>query len=150
LGAEQRESLTIVKTSAEALLGVINDILDFSKIEAGKLDLEVVPFSLRDCLGDALVALALRAHQQGLELACDVAPDVPDGLAGDPGRLRQVIVNLVGNALKFTEHGEVVVEARLESRTDDHACLRFAVRDTGIGIPPEKQGRIFEAFAQAD
>ncbi len=109
LTREQREYLTMVKASADSLLAVINDILDFSRIEAGKLDLEAVDFPLRDTLGDTLKALALRAQEKDLELACDIAPDVPDALVGDPSRLRQIIVNLVGNAIKFTEQGEVVV-----------------------------------------
>ena len=109
LSSEQREYLGMVKTSADALLGLINDILDFSKIEAKKLELEAVGFSLADALGDTMKVLALRANQKGLELACHIAPDLPDSLVGDPGRLRQVIVNLAGNAIKFTEHGEVIV-----------------------------------------
>ncbi len=150
LSAEQREYLGMVKLSADALLTIINDILDFSKIEAGKLDLDSVPFSLRDSLEDTMKTLAVRAHTKGLELACHIPPDTPDTLAGDPGRLRQIIVNLAGNAIKFTETGEVIVDVATESQTDDEVCLRFAVRDTGIGIPPEKQQAIFDAFAQAD
>jgi two-component system, sensor histidine kinase and response regulator len=153
LALEQREYLDMVRKSADALLGVINDILDFSKIEAGRLDLEQVDFGLRDTLGDTLETLSLRAYQKGLELAYHVTPDVPDPLVGDPGRLRQVVTNLVGNALKFTEEGEVVVEV---SRSAEHngrpneIALHFAVRDTGIGIPLEKQRAVFEAFTQAD
>jgi PAS domain S-box-containing protein len=147
---EQREYLTAVRNSAESLLKILNDILDFSKVEAGKLDLDLVDFSLRDSLGDALRALAVRADKKGLELAFDVAPQVPDGLIGDPDRLRQVIVNLVGNAIKFTERGEVVVRVAVESQGDNEVCLGFAVTDTGIGIPVEKQRRIFEPFEQAD
>ena len=147
LTREQREYLAMVKASADSLLAVINDILDFSKIEAGKLDLEAVDFDLRDSLGDTLKALALRAEEKGLELACHIAPDVPDGLVGDPARLRQVLVNLVGNAIKFTEQGEVVVRSMLQRcRPRGRAgpmprsvigivTLHFAVRDTGIGIP---------------
>jgi signal transduction histidine kinase/DNA-binding response OmpR family regulator/HPt (histidine-containing phosphotransfer) domain-containing protein len=157
LDDEQRESMEMVKKSADALLAVINDILDFSKIEAGKLDLDRVPFSLRDTLGDTLSTLALRAYQKGLELACSISPDVPDGLVGDPGRLRQIVVNLVGNALKFTEKGEVVVSVDAGSGNSlaadcpqPAACLHFSVRDTGIGIPPEKRQAIFAAFTQAD
>jgi PAS domain S-box-containing protein len=162
LTREQRDYLNMVKVSAESLLVVINDILDFSKIEARKLHLEVVEFSLRDSLGDTMKALAVRAQQKGLELACHILPDVPDAVAGDPTRLRQVIVNLVGNAIKFTEKGEVVVSVSPEigpmgpmspmgplSRPAE-VVLHFAVRDTGIGIPPEKQQAIFEAFSQAD
>ena len=147
---EQREYLTAVKTSAEALLTIINDILDFSKIEAGRLEFESVEFLLRDCLGDALKAVAVRADAKGLELTYDVAPDVPDVLEGDPGRLRQVILNIVGNAIKFTPQGEVVVQVDALTRADDDIHLRFTTTDTGIGIPPEKHARIFEAFSQAD
>ncbi len=150
LSREQREYLTMVKSSADALLAVINDILDFSKIEARKLELECIDFSLRDTLGDTMKSLALRAQQKNLELACHIPPDLPDGLAGDPGRLRQVILNLVGNAIKFTEKGEIVVDVAAAAGTEDDVCLRFAVRDTGIGIPPEKQDLIFAAFSQAD
>jgi signal transduction histidine kinase/CheY-like chemotaxis protein/HPt (histidine-containing phosphotransfer) domain-containing protein len=153
LTAEQREFLGIVKTSADALLGVINDILDFSKIEAGKLDLDAFAFPLRDSLADALKVLALRAHQKGLELALHVRPDVPDALVGDFGRLRQVVINLATNAVKFTERGEVVVEVSVAAGgppAATEAALHFTVRDTGIGIPREKQRLIFEPFAQAD
>jgi two-component system, sensor histidine kinase and response regulator len=150
LNPEQREYLEVVRTSAESLLSVINDILDFSKIEAGKLEFEEIDFSLRECLGQALNTLALRAAQKGMELAGHVAPDVPDALRGDPGRLRQVLLNLVGNALKFTKRGEVVVRVKVESASEALATLHFEVKDTGIGIPPEKQAAIFEAFAQAD
>jgi signal transduction histidine kinase/CheY-like chemotaxis protein/HPt (histidine-containing phosphotransfer) domain-containing protein len=142
---EQREYLTTVKLSAETLLQLINDILDFSK-----LDLDAVDFSLRDNLGDTLKTLAIRSHQKGLELAAHVLPDVPDELVGDSTRLRQIIVNLIGNAIKFTEQGEVVIQVALDGRKGDDICLHFAVSDTGIGIPADKQGIIFEAFAQAD
>ena len=149
LTGEQRESLTMVASSADALLTVINDILDFSKIEAGKLDLDPAPFNLRDVLGDTLKTFALKAHTKGLELACDVQSDVPDGLVGDAGRLRQVLTNLVGNAIKFTESGEVVIRAeRIE--IPQGVGIHFSVRDTGIGIPKEKQATIFDAFTQAD
>jgi PAS domain S-box-containing protein len=150
LSREQREYLSMVKSSAEALLGVINDILDFSKIEARKLELECIDFGLREMLGDTMKALGLRAQEKGLELACHIPPDVPDAVRGDPVRLRQVILNLVGNALKFTDKGEVVVDVAVESRTDDRVCLQIAVRDTGIGIPADKKELIFAAFAQAD
>jgi PAS domain S-box-containing protein len=150
LSEEQREYLHMVKASADSLLSVINDILDFSKIEAGKLDLDVLPFLLRDSLGDTMKTLALRAHKKGLELACQVPPDVPDGLIGDAGRLRQVMVNLVGNAIKFTEQGEVVVRVEKAARTDTEVTLHFTVRDTGIGIPSDKQQAIFAPFVQAD
>lgn len=147
---EQREYLSLSKSSAESLLRIINDILDFSKIEAGKMGLESIPFSLRDCLGDTMKALAVRAHNKGLELAYDVPAHVPDALIGDPGRLRQTIANLVGNAIKFTQHGEVVLFVEAEAETEEEAALQFAVADTGIGIPPDKQKTIFEAFTQAD
>jgi CheY-like chemotaxis protein len=150
LSPEQREYLGLVKTSAEHLLTVINDILDFSKIEAGKLDLERLDFSLRDTLDDTVATLAMRAHKKGLELADDVAAEVPDGLAGDPGRLRQVVVNLMGNAIKFTERGEVVLRVEKQGQEAGEVELHFAVRDTGIGIPPEQQPRLFQAFSQAD
>lgn len=162
LSAEQREYLDLVKNSAEALLTIINDILDFSKIEVGKLELEAIDFSLRRCLEDTLSTLALRAHQAGLELACQVAPALPDNVSGDPLRLRQVLLNLIGNAIKFTERGEVVlqVEPQDEPEAGEVAGampggaptlgLHFCVRDTGIGIPREKQKLIFEAFTQAD
>ncbi len=146
----QREYLRMVCESGEALLGVINDILDFSKIEAGKLRLEHAEFALRERLGDTMKFLGLRAHTKGLELAYEIAPDVPDGLVGDVGRLRQIIVNLVGNAIKFTQRGEVVVSVECAARRGDEIELHFAVRDTGIGIPPEKISRIFQAFEQAD
>ncbi|MBV8774013.1 MAG: response regulator [Deltaproteobacteria bacterium] len=147
---EQREYLTTVKDSADALLRLMNDILDFSKIEAGKLELESINFALRESLESTIKTLADRAHKKGLELACHIPSDVPDALIGDPGRLCQIIVNLVGNAIKFTEQGEVVVRVRAESCTPQHAVLQFSVTDTGIGIPPEKQHLIFEAFTQAD
>jgi two-component system sensor histidine kinase/response regulator len=150
LAPEQREYLEMVKASADSLLGLLNDILDFSKIEAGKLTLDPVPFRLRDCLTPALKTLGFRAEQKGLELLCDVALDVPDRLVGDPGRLRQVIVNLVGNAVKFTEQGEVLVQIGVESRTPQAVTLHFTVSDTGVGIPPEQQALIFEPFTQAD
>ena len=139
-----------MKSCSDSLLTVINDILDFSKIEAGKLSLDEIRFDLEDILGDTIKTLALRAHKKGLELACHILPNVPEQLVGDPGRLRQVLVNLVGNAIKFTEHGEVVVRVGMESQSADDVCLHFAVADTGIGIPPEKQQLIFQAFEQAD
>jgi two-component system sensor histidine kinase/response regulator len=148
--AEQRESLDLVKSSAEALMRVINDILDYSKIEAGKLDLERVEFQLRDVLEDTLKTLALRAHRKGLEVTCEIGADVPARVTGDPGRLRQVIVNLVGNAIKFTERGEVVVRAQVRNQSADGYQLYFEVADTGLGIPLEKQQLIFDPFAQAD
>jgi signal transduction histidine kinase/DNA-binding response OmpR family regulator len=147
---EQQEYLTMVKSSSDALLLIINDILDFSKIEAGMLEFESVRFGLRDCLGDALKTLAPRADTKALELAYDVAPDVPDGLVGDPGRLRQVVLNLVGNAVKFTKQGEVVLRVALDVEGPDGVRLRFAVSDTGVGIPADKIPVIFAPFAQAD
>jgi len=150
LTPEQREYLTTVLDSADALLNLLNDILDFSKIEAGKLDLDLVEFDLRESLEDTLKTLAVRAHKKGLELACHIPPDIPDTLLGDPARLRQMIVNLVGNAIKFTHEGEVIVGVQIESLTDVEIGLHFTVTDTGIGIPPEKQQMIFEAFTQAD
>jgi CheY-like chemotaxis protein/HPt (histidine-containing phosphotransfer) domain-containing protein len=150
LTAEQRDYLDTVKASAESLLAVINDILDFSKIEARKLDLERKSFLLRDLLDNTLDTLALRAEQKGLELACDIAAGVPDQLLGDPARLRQVLVNLVGNAVKFTEAGEVVIRVEAQPAGAEDALLHFAVRDTGIGVAPEKQQAIFAPFVQAD
>jgi|YNPMSStandDraft_1061717.scaffolds.fasta_scaffold10405_2 PAS domain S-box-containing protein len=146
----QREYLTMVRQSSESLLEVINDILDFSKIEAGKLELEHRLFELRDRLGDTMKSLGLRAHAKGLELSYHVDSNVPDGLIGDVARLRQVIVNLVGNAIKFTPAGEVALDVHCQSRSDSQVTLHFTVRDTGIGIPPDKLHVIFGAFEQAD
>ncbi|HKI18003.1 MAG TPA: histidine kinase dimerization/phospho-acceptor domain-containing protein, partial [Isosphaeraceae bacterium] len=148
LSREQREYVGLVKLSADHLLAVINDILDFSKIEAGKLELDLVDFNLRETLDDTMATLALRAHKKGLELADYVAPDVPDALAGDPHRLCQVIVNLIGNAIKFTEAGEVVVTVK--SEISDLYMLHFAVSDTGIGITREQERKLFTAFSQGD
>ncbi|MBI1764109.1 MAG: response regulator [Acidobacteria bacterium] len=182
LNTEQREYVDMIKSSADALLTVINDILDFSKIEAGKLSLEALDFDLRETVEETLKTLALRAHQTGLEMACYIQPGVPEAVDGDAARLRQILVNLVGNAIKFTKRGEVVVEVRRaegggriedlpqvertvnsepsgHSRQAKQSALRhphsaiqlhFTVRDTGIGIPLDKQARIFEAFTQAD
>jgi PAS domain S-box-containing protein len=150
LTAEQQDYLMTVKTSADSLLAIINDILDFSKIEAGKLDIDATDFSLRDCLAESIKSLALRAHEKNLELTLDVSPDVPDALVGDPLRLRQIILNLVGNAIKFTHQGGVVVCALLRQQTKDGLCLQFSVSDTGIGIAEDKQKMIFNAFTQAD
>ncbi|HKQ39007.1 MAG TPA: response regulator [Verrucomicrobiae bacterium] len=150
LTAEQRGLMNTVKESADTLLGIINDILDFSKIEAGRLDLEPLSFNLRARLEDTISTLGFRAHEKGLELACYVEGNVPNGLLGDPGRLRQIIVNLIGNAIKFTERGEIVLRVTAESKTDDRVVLRFSITDTGIGISPEKQKVIFEPFTQAD
>jgi PAS domain S-box-containing protein len=150
LAPVQRDYLRMVRESGEALLGVINDILDFSKIEAGKLVLEETEFALRERLGDTMQFLGLRAHSKGLELAWQVHADVPDGLLGDIGRLRQVVVNLVGNAVKFTHAGEIVLDVSCESPPNEHVVLHFAVRDTGIGVPGNKMKLIFQAFEQAD
>lgn len=150
LTAEQREYLETVKMSSDSLLNVINDILDFSKIEAGKIDLEAVNFNLRDCLETTLKTLALRADEKKLELLCEIAPGVPEVVQGDSGRLRQVLVNLVGNAIKFTNGGEVALSVRPEIAGGDDRLLRFTVSDTGIGIPLEKQKMIFDPFTQAD
>jgi signal transduction histidine kinase/HPt (histidine-containing phosphotransfer) domain-containing protein/FixJ family two-component response regulator len=146
----QRDYLGLVKTSAEALLRVLNDILDFSEIEARNLELDQADFDLVDSLGDNLKALAVRAHEKRLELIRDIPLDVPRCLIGDAVRLRQVVVNLVGNAIKFTERGEVVLRVAVESRTDQEVCLHFSVTDTGIGIPANKLQSIFAPFTQAD
>jgi signal transduction histidine kinase/DNA-binding response OmpR family regulator len=150
LDSEQREYMELVKVSADSLLAVINDILDFSKIEAGKLTLEAVEFSLPDVINDTLRTLALRAHEKGLELACSLPENLPDLLIGDPVRIRQVIINLVNNAIKFTADGEVVLRATADLQEGNEVVVRFAVSDTGIGIPANKQQSIFEAFSQAD
>jgi signal transduction histidine kinase/DNA-binding response OmpR family regulator len=150
LSEEQRSQLEAVSTSAELLLGLLNDILDFSKIEAGQLDFESTPFLLRDVLDGTLDTFALRAHEKGIEIACDIDPDVPAALVGDPARLRQILINLVSNAIKFTHAGEVEITASCDERTPEQVTLHLAVRDTGIGIPETHQARIFEAFSQAD
>ncbi len=150
LTADQREHLRIVKSSAESLLTIINDILDFSKIEAGRLSIDETSFCISDLLGDTLRTLALRAHQKGLELVCEVSPGVPDWLLGDPGRLRQVLLNLIGNAIKFTERGEIVVSMKSLADEGKADYVQFSVSDTGIGIPANKISYIFEAFAQED
>lgn len=150
LTPEQSEDLESARLSGEALLALVNDILDFSKIEAGKLRLERVDFRLRETLEETLSAFSLRAREKGIELACDVSPRVPDSLLGDPLRLRQIVVNLVGNAMKFTEIGEVVLHVDVTSEDEDSVWLHVAVRDTGIGVPADKQDMIFDVFAQAD
>jgi CheY-like chemotaxis protein len=167
LTEDQRQCLKTVKSAADNLLVIINDLLDFARIEAGKLELDLAAFSLRAALSDTLRALAVRAQRKGLELVCRVEPDVPDALVGDVGRLRQVLLNLVGNAIKFTEHGEVVVTVRSQKakgkrqkeaeEADASSLLPFAfclltfeVKDTGIGISRDRQGKIFEAFEQED
>lgn len=147
---EQRECLLAAKESAESLVTVINDILDFSKIEAGKLSLEHVEFGLRDSLAHALKPLSLSAEQKGLYLRWQVDGDVADEVAGDPTRLRQIIVNLVGNAIKFTTAGGVTMSVRNESQEAEHTSLHFTVKDTGIGIPSNRQQEIFSSFTQAD
>ena len=150
LTSEQRDYLNTVKSSADSMLSVINDILDFSKIEAGRLELDPVSFNIRDLVEETARALALRAHEKGLEVICDVLPEVPEYVVGDITRIRQVMVNLLGNAVKFTQQGEVELEVTLQSQTADRLCLQFSVRDTGIGIPQDKQKIIFDAFSQAD
>jgi PAS domain S-box-containing protein len=150
LTSEQLDYLRSVKESGEALLALVNDILDFSKIEARKLSLDRVPFDLRDTVEDAVRLLAPRAHEKALELGCRILPDVPRTVIGDPGRLRQVLVNLVGNAVKFTDRGEVVIDVALDRQDGDEVTLAFVVSDTGIGIPAEKQWQIFGPFVQAD
>jgi signal transduction histidine kinase/DNA-binding response OmpR family regulator len=150
LTAEQREYLTMARSASSTLLAVINDILDFSKVEAGKLELNPTELGLRELVEEAVRPLALRAHEKGLELATEIASGIQDGLIGDPVRLRQVLMNLTANAIKFTEKGEVVVSVQEELRQNDRCVLRFTVRDTGIGIPIDKQEMIFHAFTQAD
>jgi len=150
LTPEQRDYLETVKMSGDSLLTVINDILDFSKIEAGKIDLEAVDFNLRESLESTLKTLALRADEKGLELLCEVAPEVPEIARGDSGRLRQIVVNLVGNAIKFTDAGEVAVRVHVESKQGAEYICRFTVADTGIGIPADKLETVFKAFSQAD
>ena len=147
---EQRDYLTTVKSSGEALLNLINDILDFSKIEASRLEIERHPFDLRETVGDACKVLALRAAEKGLELACEINADVPEFLLGDAARLRQVLLNILGNAVKFTDRGEVVLHVSVAHETADDVAVTFAVHDTGIGIPEDKRAHIFEAFTQAD
>ncbi|MBN2246401.1 MAG: response regulator, partial [Candidatus Aminicenantes bacterium] len=150
LNTEQREFLETVKTSAESLMDIINDILDFSKVESRKIELEVTKFNLRNMMHNSLLPLALQAEKKGLELTYRVDPNLPDSIKGDPGRLRQVINNIVGNAIKFTEKGEVSVSVELERKTRNNVVLHFSVKDTGIGIPKEKMKSIFAPFAQAD
>ena len=150
LTAEQREYLELAKSSSDALLRVINDILDFSKIEAGKLLIEEIPFNLRRVVGETLKTLAVRAHAKGIKLVCDLAPDVPPAVVGDPGRLRQILMNLIGNAIKFTERGEVVLRVGVEMQPEKPPLFKFSVKDSGIGIPATKLCSIFEAFSQED
>jgi signal transduction histidine kinase/CheY-like chemotaxis protein len=150
LSEEQRDFLQTARSSADSLLAVINDVLDYSKVEAGRLDFELRPFELQPELEVAMRTVALRAHQKGLELLCDIRPGVPETLVGDPSRVRQVLINLIGNAIKFTEQGEIVVRIEVEEAGELDDVLRFSVIDTGIGIPADKLDAIFEAFTQAD
>jgi len=150
LSPEQQEYLETVKSSATSLLAIVNDVLDFSRIDARRLDLEHTSFDLREAVGDAAKVLALRAAEKGLELACHIHPNVPDEVLGDVGRLRQVLLNVLGNAVKFTDSGEVVLDVHVEEVNAARVVLRFAVTDTGVGIPAEKQQQIFQAFTQAD
>jgi len=150
LTTEQRDYLDMVKSSGESLLTIIDDILDFSKIDVGMLTLDVIPFDLSACLAATLKTLATRAHRKGLELTSDIRPGVPATVLGDPSRLRQIVTNLVGNAIKFTQHGGVVLAVEAETQTDNAAILRFSVSDTGIGIPLEQQEAVFKPFVQAD
>jgi len=150
LTKEQNEYLGMVKLSADSLLSLLNDILDFSKIEARQLELEEIDFDLRVTLENAAASLARKAHEKGLELACHIKPDAPTALVGDPGRLRQIIVNLGGNAIKFTEKGEVIIWVEIAEEEDSSFLLHFMVSDTGIGIPGDKLETIFESFSQVD
>ena len=150
LNPAQREVGEVIQSSARALLTLLNDILDFSKIEAGKLEFATADFSLRDCLSGTLKAPAIRAHAKALDLAYYISPEVPDNLIGDPDRLRQIVINLVSNAIKFTEQGEVLIQVDKKWQSDTEIFLQFSVTDTGIGLAPEKQKSIFEAFVQAD
>ncbi len=150
LNEDQQEHLDTVRESAHSLLGLLNEILDLSKIEAGRLELATLPFDLRETVESTMKVLALRAHQKGLELACRIHPGVETDVIGDPGRLRQVLVNLVGNAIKFTEKGDVVLTVESKEETRDELRVHFSIRDTGIGIPPEKRDQIFESFTQVD
>ena len=147
---EQRDYLETVKNSADSLLRIINDILDFSKVEAGMVELELMPFALREHLGDTLKTLAIRADEKELELAWHAGANVPEFVIGDPGRIRQILVNLTGNAIKFTESGEIIVRVMVDGESRDSAVLHFTVTDTGIGIPEDKRKSIFDAFTQAD
>ena len=150
LTADQQRQLELIQTSSEALMHVLNDILDFSKIEAGKMEIDPVPIELREIVGDTMKMFGLRAHQKGLELAYRIHPEVPELLIGDAGRIRQVLVNLVGNALKFTDRGEVYVNVDVDSQTEHDLSLRVTVQDTGIGIPKQQLEAVFEPFTQAD
>jgi len=150
LDDQQRNYLKTISNEADALLGIINDVLDFSKIEAGKLDLEEIPFNLFHTIESLASALAVRADKKGLELISYLGPDVPAQVTGDPGRLRQILMNLAGNALKFTHEGEIFLKGEKLKEDHEKVLLKFSVKDTCIGIPKEKQGLIFESFSQAD
>jgi two-component system, sensor histidine kinase and response regulator len=150
LTSEQFEYLTLARGSAQSLLSIINDILDFSKIEAGKFELDPIDFNVRQVLDECLKSFSIKAHEKGLEVICDVDPAVPEFLLGDSLRLRQVLLNLTGNAIKFTLQGEIVLQVKLEHRDEPGIWLHFNVKDSGIGIPAEKRGSIFDAFSQAD
>ena len=150
LNDEQREFLNVSLKSAEALLILLNDILDFSKIEAGKLEIETIDFDLRNTVEDVALAFARPAEEKGIEIICSIYPDLPTSLRGDPGRLRQILVNLTGNAIKFTDQGEILIDVSLVSQTQTHCTCRFSVQDTGFGITQEVQDEIFDRFTQAD
>ncbi len=150
LTPHQAEWLAMVKTSAESLLRILNDVLDFSKIESRRLELESIPFSLPEVVSRTLKPLAVRADEKGLELICDIDPGIPAGLMGDPGRLQQIITNLVGNAIKFTEHGHIIVAVREDAHNGSLTTLHFRITDSGIGIAQDKQTTIFDAFFQGE
>jgi signal transduction histidine kinase len=150
LSGEQRELLNDARKAASSLLGLLNDILDLSKIEAGRLELNPIQFSLRDCLSAATATLGITAEQKGLRLTCDVSPALPDKVVGDPFRLRQILLNLLNNAIKFTHSGSIALRASLDTRDENDIIVHFSVSDTGLGIPPEKLATIFEAFRQAE
>ncbi len=150
LDREQREYTNTIKTSADALLTIINDILDFSKIEAGKLEFEILDFEVISTVEDVAEMMALKAEEKGLEFGCKIHEAVPPYLQGDPGRLRQILINLSSNAIKFTEDGHVAIQADLDEETDSHVCLRFSVTDTGVGISPDRTRLLFQKFSQAD
>ena len=150
LAREQREYAETIRSSADSLLALINDILDFSKIEAGQMELEILDFDLRTTVEDVTDMLAVRAKEKGLEFSCLVQSEVPALMRGDPGRLRQILINLMGNAIKFTEKGEVHTRVTLVEETDSHVTVRFSVRDTGIGIPQDRVERLFKSFSQVD
>ncbi len=150
LRSEQREFAETIRMSADSLLSVINDILDFSKIEAGQLDLEILDFDLRTSVEDVADMLAIRAHEKGLEISCMIRPEVPSWVRGDPGRLRQILINLMGNAIKFTDKGEVFIRVSLEEESPNRAVVRLSVTDTGIGIPPDRLDGLFKSFSQVD